>query len=141
MKDEPIWKIRRLCPDCRQWLAVQEYEGLYLWRCAFCNGVLVEGDKLPRIFVRKEKGFYERIQRLATLLEQEARKKHRRLNLLLDMSHPRKCPKCGKDMRHKFYSYAYHVEIDKCMMCNVTWFDTDELEILQCLIEMGETES
>ena len=137
-RDEPMWKMRRLCPDCRQWLIVQEYEGLYVWRCAFCNGILAEQDRLPRIFVRKEKGFPGRVQRLATLLLEDAQRKHPRFNLLLDMSHPRRCPKCGKPMRHKFYSYAYHVEIDECSVCNITWFDADELEILQCLIEIGE---
>jgi len=137
-RDEPMWKMRRLCPDCRQWLIVQEYEGLYVWRCAFCNGILTEQDRLPRIFARKEKGFPGRVQRLAALLLKDAQKKHPRFNLLLDMSHPRRCPKCGRSMRHRFYSYAYHVEIDECPPCNITWFDADELEILQCLIEIGE---
>ncbi len=141
MRDEALWKMRRLCPDCRQWLIVQEYEGLYVWRCAFCNGILAKQDRLPRIFVRKERGFPERVSRLATLLIKDAQMKHRRLNLLLDMSHPRRCPKCGRHMRHKFYSYAYHVEIDECPACKVIWFDADELEILQCLIEMGEDKS
>ena len=54
------------------------------------------------------------------------------------MSHPRHCPRCGKGMSHKFYSYAYHVEIDECQSCGLIWFDAEELEILQCLIEMGE---
>jgi Zn-dependent protease with chaperone function/Zn-finger nucleic acid-binding protein len=137
-RDEPIWRIRRLCPDCREWLIVQEYEGLYVWRCAFCNGVLVEGKKLPRIIVRKEKGFTERVQRFAQLLRKNARKRHPHFNIRLSVLHPRKCPKCGKNMVHKFYSYAYHIEIDTCSACNITWFDPDELEILQYLIEMEE---
>ncbi|MCK4672831.1 M48 family metalloprotease, partial [candidate division WOR-3 bacterium] len=139
-RDEPIWKIRRLCPDCREWLIIQEYEGLYVWRCAFCNGVLGEGNKLPRIFVRKEKGFTERVQRFAQLLSKNAKKRHPHFDIRLSVSHLRKCPKCGKNMVHKFYSYAYHIEIDTCSACNVTWFDIDELEILQCLIEMEEKE-
>lgn len=139
-RDEPIWKIRRLCPDCREWLIIQEYEGLYVWRCAFCNGILVEGNKLPRIFVRKEKGFTERVQRFAQLLRKNAKKRHPHFDIRLSVSHLRKCPKCGKNMVHKFYSYAYHIEIDTCSACNVTWFDLSELEILQCLIEMEEKE-
>lgn len=135
---EPIYKIRRLCPVCRQWLIVQEYEGLYLWRCAFCNGMLVEKDKLPRIFVRKEKGFTEQIQRIATLFKNEAKRKHPRPKLLLDTAQRKSCAKCGKPMVHKFYSYAFYVEIDECPNCNLIWFDQDELEILQCLIELEE---
>lgn len=137
-RDEPIWKMKRLCPDCRKWLIVQSYEGLYLWRCAYCNGLLAEGDKLPRIFVRREKGFTERVQRLAEILSKEANQKHPKLNVILDIAHPRPCPKCGKKMVHKFYSYAFHVEIDECQSCKLIWFDQDELEILQCLIEMRE---
>lgn len=135
---EPMWKIRRLCPVCREWLIPQAYEGLYVWRCAFCNGMLTEQDKLPRIFVRKEKGFTERVQRIATFIRHDTKKKRPHFRLVLDMSHPRACPRCGKGMSHKFYSYAYHVEIDECQRCGLIWFDADELEILQCLIEMGE---
>jgi heat shock protein HtpX len=137
-RDEPMWKMKRLCPDCRKWLIVQSYEGLYLWRCAFCNGLLAEGNKLPRIFVRREKGFTERVQRLAKVLSAEAKQKRPRFNVLLKIPHSRRCPKCGKDMVHKFYSYAFNVEIDECLHCNLIWFDQDELEILQCLIEMQE---
>lgn len=137
-RNEPIWKIKRLCPDCRQWLVLQEYEGLYLWRCGFCDGLLVERDKLPRIFVRKEKGFNSRIMRLARLMQKDAEQKHPHFTVLLDISRTRRCPKCGNSMTHRFYSYAYHVEIDTCQKCQLFWFDVEELEILQCLIEMGE---
>jgi heat shock protein HtpX len=138
---DPLWKIRRLCPDCQEWLIPQSYEGLYVWRCPFCSGILTEGSKLPRIFVRTEKGFTERVQRLADVLAREAKKKHPRLALVLDMSRPRRCPRCGKPMQHKFYSYAYHIEVDECSTCRVTWFDDGELETLQCLIERGEEKS
>lgn len=135
-RNKPIWRMRRLCPVCREWLIVQEYEGLWVWRCAFCNGMLAEQNKLPRIFAREEKGFTEDIQRIATLLREDAKRKKPDFKLLLDTSQLRPCPKCGQPMIRKFYSYAYHVEIDKCKMCQLIWFDADELEILQCLIEM-----
>lgn len=137
-RKEPIWKIKRICPDCHQWLVLQEYEGLYLWRCGFCNGLLVERDKLPRIFVRKEKGFSAKIMRLAELVQKATKQKRPHFNILLGISKTRKCPKCGVSMTHRFYSYAYHVEIDFCQKCGLFWFDADELELLQCLIEMEE---
>jgi len=34
-----------------------------------------------------------------------------------------------------FYTEVYHVEIDKCFSCGLIWFDRDELEVLQYLIE------
>ena len=139
-RDEAIWKMKRLCPDCRNWLIIQSYEGLFLWRCAFCNGLLVEENKLPRIFVRREKAFTERVQRLAKMLNIQAKQRHPKFDVKLKIPHPRLCPKCGRKMVHKFYSYAFHVEIDECQHCHLIWFDEDELEILQCLIEMKEAE-
>jgi Zn-finger nucleic acid-binding protein len=38
-------------------------------------------------------------------------------------------------MLRTFYSLAYLIEIDRCNVCNITWFDADELEMLQCVIE------
>jgi heat shock protein HtpX len=134
-RNEPIWKIRRLCPRCREWLIPQEYEGVYLWRCAYCNGFLAEQGKLPRIFVREEKAFTEKVQRIASLMAQEARIKKPHFKLMIETLSALQCPKCGRLMNHKFYSYAYHVEIDECPQCKVTWFDADELDTLQCLIE------
>lgn len=138
-RDEPIYKIRRICPTCREWLIPQEYEGLYLWRCAYCGGVLAEQGKLPRIFVRQEKGFTERVERIASLIRAEAKKKRPNFSLMFTVGHERRCPRCGKPMAHKFYSYAYHVEIDGCAECKVIWFDADELETLQHLIETEES--
>jgi len=135
VRDEPIWKIRRLCPVCRQWLVVEDYEGLIILRCAFCNGILIENDKLPRIFTRKEKSFTESVSRTAELLRQDQKQKRKGFNILIEAAHPFPCPRCGKPMTRKFFSYAYHVEVDECRHCGVTWFDPDELEILQCLIE------
>jgi len=135
-KNEPMWKMKRLCPICRQWLVVQRYEGLQVWRCAFCSGMLAERGKLPRIFAREERDFTENVHRAAAILRKDAQRKRPDFRLLLGSSQPRPCPKCGQPMRRKFYSYAYHVEVDECAVCRLVWFDEDELEILQCLIEM-----
>lgn len=141
VRDEPVWKIRRLCPVCRQWLVVEDYEGLIILRCAFCDGILIENDKLPRIFTRKEKPYTDSIRRTAELLRQDQKRKRKGFNILIDALHPFSCPRCGKPMIRKFFSYAYHVEVDECRNCGVTWFDPDELEILQCLIESEEEEN
>lgn len=135
-RNDPVWKMKRLCPVCREWLIPEEYEGLYVWRCAFCHGSLAQEDKLPRIFVREEKTFTEDVKRTATLLREDARKKRPGLRLLFETAHPRPCAKCGQSMVRKFYSYAYHVEIDRCQRCRLVWFDSGELEILQNLIEL-----
>ncbi len=137
VRDLPVWKIRRLCPRCRQWLVVEDYEGLILLECAFCHGVLVDADKLPRIFARTERPFSESVQRTAETLWKESQRRHR-FSLLIETSQPHHCPRCGKPMTRKFYSFAYHVEVDECEACRAVWFDENELEILQCLIEIAE---
>lgn len=138
-RGSPLYQVKRLCPQCREWLVLQAYEGLYVWRCAFCQGTLVEQDKLPRIFVRHDKGFSPEVQRTATLLREDARRRvpHRARRFALGQ---RPCAKCGQPMERRMYSYAYYVEIDACNACRLVWFDKDELEILQCLIEYGENE-
>jgi Zn-finger nucleic acid-binding protein len=45
------------------------------------------------------------------------------------------CPACGYRMVPRPYSYQYFVPVDKCLSCSKIWFDADELEILQILIE------
>jgi hypothetical protein len=98
----------------------------------------VDRDALPRIIVRREKGFTEHVVHLAEVLGRDSAAKHPGMKLLLDTACPRLCAKCGRPMVHRLYSYAYHIEIDECQRCNMIWFDPEELEVLQCLIERAE---
>jgi hypothetical protein len=52
----------------------------------------------------------------------------------LGAEHPR-CPACGYGMVTRPYNYQYFVPVEKCLSCFKTWFDADELEILQILVE------
>ncbi|MEO0136281.1 MAG: zinc metalloprotease HtpX [candidate division WOR-3 bacterium] len=140
IKETPLGKMRRLCPLCKEWLIPQEYEGLYIWLCAFCGGSLVEKEKLPRIIVRKDKTFPDELTRCAKLMYKETRGKKLNPKLYIPALEKRRCPKCGKPMMRKFFSYAYLIEIDECSECNLIWFDKNELEILQCMIEMEEND-
>jgi Zn-finger nucleic acid-binding protein len=45
------------------------------------------------------------------------------------------CPNCGTRMLPRPYNYQYFIPVDKCLSCYKIWFDADELEILQILIE------
>lgn len=51
------------------------------------------------------------------------------------------CPSCGYRMIPRPYNYQYFVPVDKCLSCSKIWFDADELEILQILIEERKTKS
>jgi len=38
-------------------------------------------------------------------------------------------------MMRGFYTMAYLIEVDRCSFCNLIWFDRDELEMIQYMIE------
>ena len=121
------------CPVCKQSLVEVEYEGVPIRRCAFCDGVLLKWKQLPRISVRTEKGFDERIKKLAEYSERD--RDARRQDLKNRTVSPLKCPKCARNMYRGDYSAALPVEVDKCLICSLVWFDKDELEIFQYMLE------
>lgn len=126
------------CPFCRQPLYYNWYEGVKLSECHSCGGVLLEGNKLPRIFARQSSKFGKRLQALARAVALDNQKKvelMRKRQRLDEMKSVLKCPKCGRLMFRTFYSMGYPIVIDKCNSCEIVWLDTDELEILQYLIE------
>jgi len=124
------------CPSCRQPLITETYEGTQIYQCRFCAGILLESVKIPRIIVRtgRERPCSERINSLAKAvvkgnqLRYPAQKRGAVIPLL-------PCPKCSNPMSRGFYSQAHLIEVDRCSFCGITWFDQDELEMLQCLIE------
>jgi len=125
-----------LCPVCQQHLLKQHYEQTRIYQCKYCGGTLVDGDKLPRIIIRGENAWPEKIkaQARATLKENQqnyiihsAKEGKNKINSL-------RCPKCKASMWRTFYSYAYLIAIDRCI-CGAMWFDKDELSMLQCMIE------
>jgi Zn-finger nucleic acid-binding protein len=129
------------CPSCRQQLITESYEGTQVLRCRFCSGTLVENGRIPRILARtgRDERCSERINALAraTVRENQLRSAQRRLS---DFRQRRTlpllaCPKCENPMFRGFFSAAYTVEIDRCSFCGITWFDQNELKLLQCLIE------
>lgn len=128
------------CPACRQPLVVMPYEGTQTFRCAFCAGTLVRTDLLPRIIARTGSGgpCTERITALArtVLKENQARRIYRNYVRQDRAAIPAlACPKCMNPMHRSFYSMSYLIEVDRCSNCGVTWFDRNELEMLQCMIE------
>ena len=126
------------CPICRRPLARASYEKTTIYRCMSCRGTLVDNDKLQRILARNEDECSERIISLvrAVTADNQRSLAIRKLRQLDRRKEPLTlCPKCGRPMFRTFYSYAYLVEIDKCGICGVTWFDPDELEMLRCIIE------
>jgi len=133
-----------LCPRCHVPLLAREYESTVVYQCPSCQGYLITEENVARIIVREEVGFSEDIIRMARKM-QETNKK---VDHVMDAGYEGRlyaadglmCPHCRHKkarMFRRFFSTMYHVVIDKCVFCGRVWFDKDELEILQFLIEEG----
>ncbi len=126
------------CPVCKQALYDVAYEGTTVHRCHACGGILVENTRIVRIIARREQPCTQRVQALAraVLADNQRASAIRHLKKTEQRSmRGYNCSKCGNVMFRTFYSGAYLIEIDRCNVCGLTWFDVDELEMLQCLIE------
>jgi heat shock protein HtpX len=130
------------CPCCKQPLYKIPYERTNVYECRFCKGLLLDSTKIPRIIVRRGRKCEERISLLAKAVMRDNQKKLtlKKLKKMKDPLYPLiPCPGCKSPMMRTFYSLAYLIEIDRCTYCNLTWFDRDELEMLQCVIENKTT--
>jgi len=124
------------CPSCKGALRQIDYEGVRIKMCPRCRGHLVlRSDTMP-ILTRRDKRMP---QHLIDRTEELQR------NMLLNpMKHNEgrlfagqylACPKCSAPMAQRPFSYQYFLPIDECYACQLVWFDPEELEILQVLVE------
>ncbi len=126
------------CPKCKQPLRVTDYEGTSVQSCWFCGGTLVEEEKLSRIIAREEKKFTPRQVKWAREWEARMEKCPQIPGRSLE---PRiVCPRCKREMHRRLYSYQYFIPIDQCFGCRWIWFDKDELDLLQMLIQKHRSE-
>jgi heat shock protein HtpX len=124
------------CPRCRLPLSEGYYEGVAIKFCGQCGGKLVDATAMTRIITRREMAFSEQLVKKASEFKEK---------FLLNPVGTKKinpqeeasifCPNCGSRMLARPYNYQYFVPVDKCLSCYKIWFDADELEILQLLIE------
>jgi heat shock protein HtpX len=125
------------CPSCKCPLIKESYERTWVFECASCGGVLVETNKIPRIIARTGDDCSERVKSLARAVMTDNRRKMAIIRLKGREAETRPllhCAKCGNPMLRTFYSLAYLIEIDRCGLCGLTWFDREELAMLQCVI-------
>jgi heat shock protein HtpX len=127
------------CPSCGQPLMTESYEGTQVNECRFCAGTLVENSRIARILARtgRERPCSERVIALARATAKENQTRQTK-QMLAGKKLPvtlLPCPKCKNPMFRGFYSSAHLIEVDRCGFCGLTWFDRDELAMLQCLIE------
>jgi len=131
------------CPFCDAQLISGYYEGVPIKFCCKCGGRLVQDERIIRILSRKGikpseflrdktrdwiKTNYLRFQAKKDLTKPFSRgSKESQIRYL--------CPQCGSPMIRKTFSYQYFIVIDFCGECKAVWFDGDELEMLQVIVE------
>ena len=125
------------CPRCRVPLAETFYEGVAIKLCPRCQGKLVDEGMMDRVIARKEVAFSEGLIRKALDFKEKFLSQPVKTRKISETrpSTPLSCPACGYAMKARPYSYSYFIPVDKCLSCHKIWFDADELEILQILIE------
>ena len=125
------------CPSCGAGLVRAAYEGIDIAVCDRCGGRLVTTAEIGKLLARREAAFTDDQQRLADLLEAGGDRLRRAA--VLARGRPGlsliPCPRCAAPMMRRHYSYEYAVEVDSCRICDLTWFEKDELEALQLLVE------
>jgi len=127
---------QNLCPRCRIPLRENFYEGISLQVCQDCQGKLIDSILVDRIITRREVTFSEKLIHKARAFKEDFMlnpDQSRKIDL--NKSPRINCPNCGNKMLLRPFSYHYIIPVDKCLACHKIWFDADELEILQILIE------
>lgn len=124
------------CPRCRISLQDTFYEGVAIKICSQCQGKLIDTAVIERIIARKEVAFSEHLTKKAQEFRETYMWNPVKLKKINWRNSPQIfCPHCGTKMLPRPYTYQYIIPVDKCLSCYKTWFDADELEILQILIE------
>ena len=124
------------CPRCRVPLGDSFYEGVAIKACPACRGKLVDQETMDRILARREVGFGPDLVAKARAFQERLDEDPVEVMRVSEEQRPGcLCPACGYRMRPRPYNYQYYIPVDKCLSCRRIWFDADELEILQILVE------
>jgi len=135
-KKPPAGSGRNLCPRCRVPLGDFYYEGVAVKVCRQCLGKLVETQAMERILARREFTFSPELVKKAEVFKQQFLTNPIKAQKQKDKETPPVfCPSCGYRMVSRPYNYQFFLPVEKCLSCAKIWFDADELEMLQILIE------
>ena len=134
-KGLPLDMNIRSCLSCSHGLERVFYEGVPIWKCGGCGGRLVKRSHLQRILTREEMGFSPGIEEKVKEIRNVSRKNKGRY--IKNQDSQLVCPCCSNKMKRTFYHaiLPYRVEIDICQVCDLIWFDPNELEIIQFVTE------
>ena len=132
-----------ICPRCSVPLRLADYEGVRVYACPQCYGILVQHLDVRKILVREEVGFDEEVKRWGD----EILRTDEGLNDRGEFKRERSflCPVCrgisldnyqvNAYMYKRLVSNKFNIEVDVCPRCYRVWFDAKELEVLQYVVE------
>ena len=137
-----------VCPRCGGALHELVYEGSAVIECPVCGGVGATGPQVEAILARRDWGFTPEQLRMADVFERlhgaarrqdaladGARRPRFSLSWAVEEAEASSCPLCEEPMRRAPWSLAYPLPAEYCAGCDLHWFDRDELEVLQILVE------
>jgi len=118
------------CPRCQAGLETVLYENVEIETCPVCHGEWLDAGELNHIvetvektFTPEEIGTLDALNRNVFKISQGG---DQRLN----------CPKCfGQKLTPFNYASSSGIILDKCPGCGGIWFDRNELERVQALVE------
>jgi heat shock protein HtpX len=138
----------RKCPACGAGLHQVSYEGTAIMACLACGGRALHRPQVDAILARREIGFTQEQAHLADLAEEgraayeglfkgglENREGSQDPGSSAAKAAPLVCPVCNSAMTRGIWTPYYRVPIDHCERCGLIWFDGNELEVLQILVE------
>jgi Zn-dependent protease with chaperone function/Zn-finger nucleic acid-binding protein len=129
------------CPRCAEDLVETDYEGVTVLACRSCGGKLVRSEDMDRILIRRELGFDAELHRKAAGFRERFVRNPLQTMKVNDRIEPaRRCPACGYRLVSRPFNYQYFVPVERCLDCGRIWFDADELEVLQILVEEASKE-
>ncbi|MDI6845908.1 MAG: zinc metalloprotease HtpX [Candidatus Saccharicenans sp.] len=135
LKKQPIDpNLKNRCPFCLTDLDESFYEGVKIKKCSGCRGKLVSFNHLEKIFARKELSFSERLRQKALNYKEALLKTDLKIPVVKEKP-PALCPECGLQFTLRPFNYFYLMPVYKCYNCQLIWFEDEELEILQLLVE------
>ncbi len=137
LKSRGSWNSgTRKCPRCATALVDTHYEHVPIMACPKCLGKLVKRHDMMKIFTREEVDFSPKLYELAAQTKRDAMINPGKVGpQRADAQENISCPGCSGRMMAKPYNYQFFILVDECYQCHSIWFDGDELEILQILVE------
>ena len=118
------------CPRCSDKLKTIEYENVKIETCGGCEGEWLDDSELKQLVQTVEETFPQEMKDSLDAINKNI--------FTIDESADNQltCPKCPDiELNRINYASSSGIALDKCPDCGGIWFDKDEIEQVQILVE------